>query len=217
MQEDFTLQSQQRPALGTNASRRLRVQGQIPAVIYGRGIDSVALTVEAKELSRILHSQAGQNTIFKLKVGRESHNVLIKDFQIDPIQGHLLHADFQTVAMDEVMTFHVPLEMQGTAEGVKAGGVLDTVLREVEVQCLPTQVPDRIAVDVSDLVLGGTVRVEDLKLETSAVTLLSEPDLVVVTILPPKLAPEEAEVVEEEAAEPEVITGAKAEEEQPSE
>ncbi len=199
---------------GKNASRRLRHAGRIPAVLYGRGLEPVSLTVDPKAVSHVLHSETGRNTIFSLQYDGNPRNVLIREFQLDPVKGSVMHADFQAIAMDEVMTFQVPVQALGTAVGVKNGGILDVVMKEIEVECLPADVPDHVRVDVSGLDVGDSVRVESLQVDTSKITVLSEPGQVVVTVVAPHVTAEEEEAPELEAeAEPEVIKRGKAEEE----
>ncbi len=213
MEELFVI-AEPRDQVGKNANRRLRRAGRIPATFYGRQLQAVSVAVDPKEIFRILHSESGHNTIFKLKLAQNQTDVLIRDIQLDPVSGQLLHADFQAVAMDELMRFEVPVETLGEARGVKEGGVLDTVLREIEVECLPGDVPENIAVDVSELDIGDSLRVEDLQIGDHKIEIVSEPDLVVVTVVPPRVVEEEEPEVEEEAAEPEVIKKGKAEEEE---
>ena len=197
----------ERSDLGKNSNRRLRAQGMIPAVVYGQETDSLSLRVNPKDLDRILHSETGHNTIFKLSVGKTSKDVLIKDYQLDPIGGELLHADFQVVALDQTMTFAIPVRTVGKSVGVTEGGVLDLVLREIEVECLPTEVPEQIDVEIDELDVGDSLRVKDLKIESSKVVILSNADLVVVTVVPPHVEEEVVEEIEEveEGAEPELI------------
>ncbi len=209
--KDLVIQAEQRNLLGKNANRRLRTTGKIPAVVYGHGFEAVSVAVDPKDIHRILHSESGHNTIFKLQLPDATKDVLIRDYQLDPVKGHLLHADFQTVAMDEVMVFEVPIEAVGNSIGVKNGGILDIVLREIELECLPSDVPDSLEVDVTALDIGDVVRVEDLQFDSSKITLLSEPDLVVLNIASPAVEEEEEEA-EEVVAEPEVIKKGKVEE-----
>ncbi len=217
----MTVQAEAREQVGKGSNRRLRAQGRIPAVLYGHGIESLAVSVEIRDVDQVLRSEAGHNTIFKLHLGESSNDVLIKAYQLDPIKGTLLHADFLTVSMDEKMSFAVPVQIQGTAEGVKAGGVLDIVLREIEMECFPADLPDHIAIDVSDLEIGDSVRVGALDIDSAELTLLSDSSLVVLSVVPPHVEkePEELELEEEEllegeeAAEPEVIKKGKETEE----
>ncbi len=210
--DQVTVQAEEREQLGKGPNRRLRAQGRLPAVIYGHGVQSQAVSVAIRDVDHILRSESGHNTIFKLEVGKSSNNVLIKDYQLDPLQGTLLHADFLTVSMDEKMTFAVPIQTEGTSVGVVAGGVLDLVLREIELECFPADLPDHIVIDVTDLEIGDSIRVEALNLDLSKVNVISDSALVVLTVVPPhvekepeEVALEEEELLEgEEAGEPEV-------------
>lgn len=210
----LTMQATRRKVHGKNANRRLRAQGLIPAVVYGRGQESVSLSVNPKEVIRMLYSESGRNTIFKLRVEESEQNVLVKTFQIDPIRGELLHADFQAVAMDAKMVFDVPVQITGVPEGVRVGGaVLDLVLRKIQLECLPGDLPDHIEVDVSGLQVGDSVRVADLQLADVQAEVLSEPDRVIVTVVLSHVE-EIEEGMPESAVEPEILTrGQYAEEE----
>lgn len=214
---DKVLEATPRTEMGKNASRRLRARGRIPAVVYGHDMETVAVSVDPKDVVRILQSDTGRNTIFQLQLEGKPTDVLIRDYQLDPVKGNLIHADFQRVVMDEAMVFEVPIEVVGTAKGVKlGGGVLDLVLREIEVECLPGDVPEHIEVEVSELDIGDALRVSDLKVDTSKVQILSEPDLVVLTVVPPRVE-EALPVTEEEMAEPELVRKGKAEAEEEEE
>ena len=214
---ELTVDAEIRQEFGKNANRRARASGRVPGIVYGRGLDSVAVSVDPKDLERILHSEAGHNTIFKLIFEGDAKNVLIRDYQVDSVKEEFLHADFQTVIMDQLMTFQVPVEAVGTAEGVKLyDGVLDTVLREIELECLPTDLPDHIRVDVDHLGVGDSLRVGDVEVDESKIQVLSDPEQVVFNVIPPVVEEEpevEEEAVEEEV-EPEVISKGKAEEEE---
>lgn len=212
---EVTVDAEIRQEFGKNANRRTRASGRIPAIVYGSGLDSIAVSVDPKDLERILRTGAGHNTIFKLTFEGNAKNVLIRDFQVDPVTEEFLHADFHTVIMDQLMTFQVPVEAVGIAEGVKLyGGVLDTVLREIELECLPTDLPDHIRVDVNHLGVGDSLRVGDVEFDESKIQVLSDPGQVVFNVIPPAVEEEaeEEEVVEEEA-EPEVLKKGKADEE----
>lgn len=147
-----------------NAARRVRVAGQIPAVIYGAGEPAVAVVVDPKQIQRILHSESGHNTIFDLEIGGSAKaKAMIVDWQYEPIKGSLIHIDLKRIAMDKVIRVSVPVQLQGVPSGVKTqGGILDQVMREVEVECLPGDIPGHIDVDVSGLGLHGVLRVSDL-------------------------------------------------------
>jgi len=147
-----------------NHARRVRVAGKIPAVVYGAGQESVAVTVDPRIVTKILHSEAGHNTIFDLNVeGAALVKAMLVDWQHEPIKGKLLHADFKRIAMDKAMRVSVPVLLSGIPAGVKnSGGILDQILREVEVECLPADIPDHLDVDVSGLELYGAIHISDL-------------------------------------------------------
>ena len=146
-----------------NAARRVRVGGKIPAVVYGANEPSVAVEVDPKQILRILHSDAGHNSIFDLEVGDAKAKAMIVDWQYEPIKGSLLHIDLKRIALDKAIKVEVPIQLLGTAVGVKTqGGILDQVLREVEIECLPGDIPSHIDVDVSNLEFGQVLRVSDL-------------------------------------------------------
>lgn len=148
-----------------NAARRVRAKGRIPAVVYGAAQPPQAIELDPKQITRILHSEAGHNTIFDLEIaGADAKNkAMIVDWQYEPIKGNLIHIDLKRIAMDKPIRVEVPIVLVGTPAGVKVqGGILDQVLREVEVECLPGDIPSHIDVDVSALVFGTVLRVEDL-------------------------------------------------------
>jgi large subunit ribosomal protein L25 len=150
-------------ARGTNEARRLRRQGRIPGVLYGARKDSVAVSVNPKQITHILHSESGHNTIFELEVGGERTRAMIVDWQYEPVHGALLHVDLKRIAMDERLKVKVPILLQGVPAGVKTeGGILEQVLREVEIECLPADIPSHIDVDVTELIHGKVLRVRDL-------------------------------------------------------
>jgi large subunit ribosomal protein L25 len=147
-----------------NAARRVRVAGKIPAVLYGGGQDAVAIEVDPKQISRILFSESGHNTIFDVEVtGQTTAKAMIVDWQREPIKDQLIHIDLKRIALDKRLTVSVRVKMVGVPVGVKtAGGILDQVLREVEIECLPADIPSHIDVDVSGLGLNDSIRVSDL-------------------------------------------------------
>ena len=147
-----------------NAARRVRVAGKIPAVLYGAGHEPVAVEVDPKQISRILFSETGHNTIFDVEVaGNPSAKAMIVDWQREPIKDQLIHIDLKRIALDKTLRVSVRVKLLGIPVGVKtAGGILDQVLREVEIECLPADIPSHIDVDVSGLNLHGVVRVSDL-------------------------------------------------------
>jgi large subunit ribosomal protein L25 len=189
-----------------NAARRVRVSGLIPAVVYGAGKESQAITVDPKSITKILYSESGHNTIFDLDIeGGAGVKAMIVDWQYEPIKGKLLHIDLKRIAMDKTMKVSVPVTLSGIPAGVKlGGGVLDQILREIEVECLPNDIPSHIDVDVSGLELYGAVHVSDLPHTGSVKFLEPEETLVAhVTLMKEDAAAEAAPA----AAEPEVTKG----------
>ena len=146
-----------------NAARRVRARGKVPAVVYGAAEPAVAVEVDPKQIQKILHSETGHNTIFDLDLSGSKAKVMIVDWQYEPIKGNLIHIDFKRIALDKAIRVEVPIQLTGVAEGVKTqGGILDQTLREVEVECLPMDIPANIQLDVSKLVFGMVLRVSDL-------------------------------------------------------
>lgn len=221
----IVVEAETRDLTGKGHNRRLRAKGMIPAVVYGTKTEAISVSVDPKEITRILRSHAGSNTIFELRIkGRESSaNVMIKDYQLEPVEHELLHADLIHVAMDSAMSVSVNIELEGTPLGVKnEGGILDFITRSVEINCLPGDIPETIAVDVSELALGEHIRAGDLSL-SEKVTLETATGVVIASVIAPKKVEEEeaaaeAEEVaaEEEGAEPEVIKKGKTEDEEGS-
>src|ERR1051326_61560 len=159
------VEAQPRPdsSRGKNEARRLRASGRVPAVVYGAKKKTVAVSLDPKQITRILSSESGHNTIFDLQVDGDKAKVMIVDWQFDPLKGKLLHLDLKRIAMDEKIRVTVPTHCVGEAAGVKPqGGMLDQVLREVESECLPGDIPTHIDADVSELVFGTVLRVKDL-------------------------------------------------------
>ena len=195
-----------------NAARRVRVAGKIPAVVYGAGQDSVAVTVDPRVAIKILHSDSGHNTIFDLEVtGSPVVKAMIVDWQNEPIKGALLHIDLKRIAMDKMMRVSVPIQLVGIPVGVKSqGGILEHVLREVEIECLPADIPSHLDVDVSALEIHGTIRVSGLPHSGSIKFLGDENATVahVATVKEEVVAVEDAAVA---AGEPEVAKKGKGE------
>ncbi len=215
---DVTLAAATRDGLGKNEARRLRRSGRVPAVLYGGdSTGGVPLAVDPDEVHRILHSESGVNTLIALSVdGGDSSQVMVREFQLDPISSTLLHVDFYRPALDKVITVTVPVLLAGEPAGVKQqGGLLDFVQRDVQVECLPTEIPEHIQIDVSELLIGQGVRLRDL-LEGVSWTPVSEPETLLVHVIAPKVeeAPEAEEAAAEaveEGAQPEVVKKGKAE------
>jgi large subunit ribosomal protein L25 len=191
----------------------------VPAILYGGKKESVSLAVNAKQVARILRSESGHNTIFTVQVAEGSEEkAMLKDWQVDPVSGALLHVDLFRIAMDVRMRVMVPVRTFGEPQGVKLqGGVFETVTREVEIECLPGDIPEEYKVDVTDMMIGKQLRAGDLPLDPQKVKLLTDPTRVLahVVILKKEEEPVAAEAVAAEAApaEPEVIKKGKKEEE----
>jgi large subunit ribosomal protein L25 len=199
-----------------NAARRVRVSGKIPAVVYGAGQESIALEVDPKQITRILYSDSGHNTIFDLEIAGSSAKAkaMIVDWQFEPIKGNLIHIDLKRIAMDKVIRVSVPIRLVGTSIGVKAhGGILDQVLREVEIECLPADIPSHLDVDVTALEMHGVLRVKDLPHSGSIKFLADENNTVahVTAVREEVAATADATAAATTPAEPEVIKKGKAE------
>ncbi|MFB3814866.1 MAG: 50S ribosomal protein L25 [Terriglobales bacterium] len=208
-----------RDARGKNEARRVRKAGRVPATLYGAGKPPVSISVDPKQIAAILHSAAGHNTIFDLQLDGEVTKAMIVDWQREPIKGALLHLDLKRIAMDKRLTVQVPIVLTGEAAGVKQqGGILEQVLREIELECLPDDIPAAIEVDVTHLVSGQVLRVKDLP-HGGKLHFLTEEELPVAHIVHVKevaaAAPVEAGAeAAPAAAEPEVIKKGKQEAEE---
>ena len=221
---EAVLEAVQRSTRGKNEARRLRASGKIPAVVYGAQkagdkAATIAVAVDPKPLMRILHSGSGVNTLITLKVdGQGDSRVLVKEFLVDPITSSLLHADFYRVNMDRRIQVSVPVVIKGEARGVKVdGGILDFVHREIELECLPAEIPNAIEVDVTNLGINDAIHLRDVIGQATWVA-ISDPDMMLVHVIMPRAveepAPADAAVAAAApvaAAEPEVIKKGKAE------
>lgn len=189
-----------RSGTGKGVARKLRAAGRIPAVLYGSGKASQALAVDPRALDQLLHkSSAGLNTLISLQIEGAARTVLLKDLQRDPVKGSYLHADFHEIDLTETVEVSVPLHFVGKARGEEMGGVVDHPLREIDVECLPTAIPEFVEVDVSRLEIGDSIHVSDLPLP-EGVTLRTETELVVAHCVPPTREEEPTEALEGEAA-----------------
>ena len=216
---DAVLEATTRDTFGKNEARRTRRDGHVPAVLYGDGKDATPISVQPKALLKILHSESGQNTLIALKLaGAADARVLVKDFQVDPVTHHLLHADFYRVAMDKLIQVTIPVTVHGEPKGVKQqGGILEFIRREIIIECLPGDIPEHVEIDVSELMLHQGIRVRDIATDPTwkAVT---EGDAMLVHVIMPKaeevVTPEvTAAAATATPAEPEVIKKGKKEEE----
>jgi large subunit ribosomal protein L25 len=215
---DATLEATRRDTVGKGEARRTRQKGLVPAVVYGGAQGATPISVEPKALLKILHSDAGANTLIALKLdGAGDTRVLVKDYQVDPITRQLLHADFYTIAMDKTIEVTIPVVLRGEPKGVKQqGGILEFVRREIEIECLPGDIPEHVEIDVSELMLHQGVRVRDVAVDAKWKP-VSEPEMLLVHVITPKVeeapAAEAAAATPAAAAEPEVIKKGKKEEE----
>jgi large subunit ribosomal protein L25 len=215
MRKDITIAAEPRSSRGKNEARRLRVKGQVPAIVYGAGIDPVAVAINPKEVFRILHSASGHNTIFDVAVnGGESTPVMVVDHQVDPIKGKMLHVDLKRVDLMKRLSVKIPVMLTGEAKGVKLqGGLMEVIGREITIECLPDDIPENFTLDVTELMLNQSIRAREVPLAGS-MTLTSPPEAVIVHIISLRAT----EAAEGEAAapavpEPEVIKKGKKEEE----
>jgi len=219
MKKDITITAKPRDTRGKNEARRLRVQGLTPGVVYGAGQDSVAVAVNPREVSKILQSGSGANTIFNLAVDGASTPVMIIDWQNDPVRDRLLHVDLKRIDLSKRITVRVPIAITGEPKGVKLqGGLLEVIKREIEIECLPTDIPEQFTADVSELMIGQNVRANDIALGEN-MKLTSSPEQVIahVIALKAEAAPAAEAGAAPAVAEPEVIKKGKKEEEAPVE
>jgi len=216
MRKDITVAAEPRETRGKNAARRLRMAGKIPAVVYGAGGDAVPVTVSPKEVNKILHSSTGHNTIFDLGVeGGERTPVMVVDWLHDPVKSNLLHVDLLRIDLTKKLRVKVPVHFDGDPVGVKIqGGIFEVLSRELEVVCLPDDIPEFLAVNIQAMNIGETIRGKDLALPEK-VDLGSHGDLVLAHLVASRASAETAEAEEavEKSAEPEVVKKGKKEEE----
>jgi large subunit ribosomal protein L25 len=216
MRKEITVNAEPRESRGKNEARRLRVKGRAPAVLYGSGSPAVAVSISPKEINKILHSNTGHNTIFNLSVqGGEDTPAMIVDWQSDPVKENLLHVDLKRIDLTKRIAVKVRVHVVGEPKGVKLqGGLLELITREVEIECLPDDIPESYTVDVTELMIGQNMRASDIPLAGS-VKLVSPADQVVAHVI--ALKAEEvatpAEGAAPTAAEPEVIKKGKKDEE----
>ena len=214
MIKDLTINASLREGYGKGHARRLRTQGMIPVAVYGEEKPPVAVAVNAKEIAAILRSETGHNTIFNLALpqengGTDNATVIIKEWQVDPVRGQLLHADMLRLSMTTATQVNVSIEIMGEPAGVKTqGGLLDLQMRVVHIECLPGDIPEHITLDVSALQVGDHAKVSDLIYDRDKVTMLTDENLIVAGVLAPRLTEAAQPTAEEaiEGAEPEVIT-----------
>ena len=217
--QTFKIEGQVREGRGKGPARRTRLTGMVPAVLYGGKKDAISLTVDAKQVARILRSETGHNTIFTVTVASGGdEKAMVRDWQVDPISGKLLHVDLFRIAMDVRMRVMVPVHTFGEPQGVKLqGGVFETVTREVEVECFPGDIPEEFRVDVTEMMIGKQLRAADLPFDPAKIKLVTDPVRVIahVVVLKKEEEPAADAAVTADAApaEPEVMKKGKKEEE----
>src|SRR6185295_1721196 len=216
--DEIIIEGKPREDRGKNAARRMRQGGQVPAVLYGGKGEPLTLTVNTKQFSALLRSESGQNTVFQVRLPGGNEAAMVKDWQVDPVKGVLLHVDMLRVAMDVRIRVKVPVHTFGEAQGVKLqGGIFEMVTRDVEIECLPGEIPNEFRVDITDMMIGKQLRAADLPLDPAKMKLLTDPTRVVAHVVALRVEEEKpAEAVAAEAAtpaEPEVIKKGKKEEE----
>jgi large subunit ribosomal protein L25 len=214
--ERVTLEARRRDGLGKGEARRLRQAGQVPGVVYGRGREPLSVAVEAKSLRDVLHTQAGKNVLIDLAIGngdRGAATVMVKDLQRDIFVRDIIHVDFYCVELTQRLQTRVPIHFVGQPAGIAEGGVLEVHLREVTVECLPTQIPESVEVNISDLGVGDAIHIRDLAVPAET-TVITPPEEVVATVVIPKVieeaAPAAAAGAPEAAATPEAAAAATA-------
>ncbi|MFI5058776.1 MAG: 50S ribosomal protein L25 [Candidatus Acidiferrales bacterium] len=215
-QAQIIVEAAPRAERGKNEARRLRQTGQVPAVLYGGKGNAVTLSVNAKQVGAILRSETGHNTLFQVSLGGKQEPAILKDWLVDPVSGKLLHVDLQRVAMNVRMRVKVPVHTFGEPAGVKQqGGIFEIVTREVEIECLPADIPTEFKVDVNGLMLGKQLRAGELAMDSAKTKLLTDPDRVLAHVVALRVEEEKpVEAVAAEAAapaEPEVIKKGKKE------
>lgn len=209
----MVVEAEPREEFGKNASRRLRRDGRVPAVVYGDHGPSIPVAVEPRKILSILQSETGHNAIFNLEIkGKAPARVMLRDWAVDPVSGSLLHVDMVRISRDTKLRLKVPIHLTGEAQGVKVqGGIFEFSLREVEVECLPDDIPDHITVDVTHLTIGKNLRVSDLPLGPKVKVLTDATRVVAHVVVIKEEEEKPAELAEAAPAEPEVIRKGKGE------
>ncbi|MDD5131094.1 MAG: 50S ribosomal protein L25 [bacterium] len=221
--KEVILEVKERTEKGTRVSRRLRAAGTIPAILYGAKQTPISMGIATKEFNRVIHSGAGENVVLTLKFAgdkNEAKTAIIKEIQRDPVSRNIVHIDLLAISLKDKIKVNIPIMVTGEAPGIKEGGILEYVLREVEIECLPTHIPEHIMIDVSSLKINESIHVRDLKQDDDQIKVLTPADRMLVSIVPPTIleepTPAEGAALAPEAAaaaEPEVIKKGKKEEE----
>lgn len=207
---DVILKAEKRESAGKEYAKHMRREGKIPAVLYGKGEKTVPLVIDAKHLGMLLHSTRGETALITLQLGKEKRKdrkVIFKELQRDPVRGNLLHVDLHHISLTENIHVEVPVILMGTPVGVRTkGGIVQHALHKLEVECLPTEIPEHIELDIENLDVGDSIHVEEVALDKGRI--VTDPQRTVVTVVPPTVIKEAVpveEVKEEEVEEPEVI------------
>jgi len=215
---EIVLEAKIREKNGKEISKKLRRMGSVPAILYGGGEDPLPLEIELRLLHTLFKGRPKESSIVALRLPKEKkgRKVLIREVQYDPVKGSILHLDLQRLLMEEKVTVSVPIHLTGESIGVKAdGGIMEHILREIEIRCLPAEIPDHFEVDVSSLKIGNSIHVSDLPQVN--IEILTDPGSPIVTILPPTVVAEVTPPVEEVVIEPELVEKKKKEEAEPEE
>src|SRR4030043_762999 len=201
--EKPVLNAEVREQTGKEMAKKLRAKGLMPAIFYGPNSETIALTLDPKELSKTLHTEAGENVLIDLNIrkGVESLKkvVMLKELQVQPLQRRALHADFFEGSMDVMVSVKIPAHLLGKSEGVKVGGILEQVQRTIQIECLPGDIPRSIDVDVSALMIGDSIHVSDITVEKAKI--ISDTNFTIATVVPPVAEEKVVEAVAPEAAE----------------
>lgn len=220
--KEVILAAKIRQEKGTHQSRRMRKNGVLPAVLYGSKEESITLSLGERDFQKVIHGAAGGNVVLNLKIDgmaeKDNKTAIVKEIQRDPVTQQIVHVDLQAISLKDKLKVNVPVQTVGEAPGIKEGGVLEYVLRELEVECFPTNIPEHVIVDVSKLAINESIHVRDLALDDKEVKIITPEDRMVVSIVPPTVLEEKAPAaevpgVEAAPAEPEVIKKGKKEEE----
>jgi large subunit ribosomal protein L25 len=216
---EFLIKAEIRKEFGKNANRRLRRSGRLPGILYGDKLENIPVILQKKDIQKILKSETGENTLFKVALNSKTYEVMIKDLQRDPIYHDIIHVDLYQIALDKPIEVSIPIVLTGEAVGVKSeGGFVDFVTREIEIRCLPKNIPENIEVDISELHVNQSLKVEDIPVP-EGIEIIEDPEVVIVHIEAPEEEEEKVEEKEEtlfaeEPEQPEVIKKEKPSEEE---
>lgn len=213
MSQAIVIHAEPRRPGGSLAARRLRREGGIPAVVYSEGRPGETVQVDAHDVAQLLRRHRGEHMLVDLEIGGANRKVLLKDVQHHPVDGHVIHIDFYEVSMTRRIRVEVPLRLVGDPIGVtQQGGILDHLLRAVEIECLPSDIPEELAIDVSGLAVGRHLSVADISIDAARYRVVTAPDIAVAAVSLPKTEEVAEAAAAEGAAEPEVLTARKSEE-----